>query len=361
VISCEACNPAISTITADPAVIASESTCDMATMTLTGGVIDPPATACPDGSTLEYSTDAGATWSATLPTYDQTTAITVDTRCVCDSDPDDISMIGTVTTTPGSCMGDDVTLEITDPCNCDLGEDLDGNPANGNELAQETITIIPGMAPFTTTSITGLLDAAGNPLSSADVDALIMGPDGAGNYTITAYVMADGSMPYTLDIQDANTSTASITGGQSDCGCAIMVDCEIVLEIGYICDDMGDDDLSNDVLGSVEVLIMANNPGASGMWQLCDENEPPNIIATGAYGDLIMIDVLPADLENDVYIVKDMDNPACLHEITFDYDCTLQIPTLSQWGLITLALLLMVMGSLKMGFNSISFQRARKK
>jgi len=37
-----------------------------------------------------------------------------------------------------------------------------------------------------------------------------------------------------------------------------------------------------------------------------------------------------------------------------------QVPTLSQWGLISLALLLMIMGSLKLGFSSIAFQTTRK-
>ncbi len=101
---CPACDPLVSTTTAPPAVVASESTCEADGMTLSGGVIDPPATACPTGSTLEYSIDAGTTWSTTLPTYDQTTAVTVDTRCVCDSDATDISATASVTTVPGMCM-----------------------------------------------------------------------------------------------------------------------------------------------------------------------------------------------------------------------------------------------------------------
>jgi len=55
------------------------------------------------------------------------------------------------------------------------------------------------------------------------------------------------------------------------------------------------------------------------------------------------------------------DDPTCT--FTLDYtvpDCTVQIPTLSQWSLITLALLLMIIGSLKLGFSSKTFKPIRK-
>ena len=123
---CPACDPLVSTTTAPPAVVTSESTCEADGVTLSGGVIDVPATACPTGSTLEYSIDAGATWSTTLPTYDQMTAVTVDTRCVCDSDATDISVIASVTTVPGMCM--------TAVCEADAPE-LD--PATGDCAADD--------------------------------------------------------------------------------------------------------------------------------------------------------------------------------------------------------------------------------
>ncbi len=101
--ACVTCDPNLATSTAPAAVIDSESTCEMDGMTLSGGMISAPATACPTGSTLEYSIDNGMSWSAMLPAYDQMTSITVLTRCVCDSDMSVVSMNGTVTTTPGTC------------------------------------------------------------------------------------------------------------------------------------------------------------------------------------------------------------------------------------------------------------------
>ncbi|MFK7932611.1 MAG: hypothetical protein AB8G22_03820, partial [Saprospiraceae bacterium] len=74
-----------------------------------GGYFTAPTTACPDGSTLEYSTN-NSTWETTLPTYNQTTEMTVYTRCNCDGDTDVSSMTSQVTTVPGPCA---------DPCASD--------------------------------------------------------------------------------------------------------------------------------------------------------------------------------------------------------------------------------------------------
>ncbi len=89
------------TAAAPPAIVSSESSCTGCA--LSGGVIAPPATACPTGSTLEYSTDAGSNWSTTLPTYNQTTAVTVLTRCNCNADTNTSSPTSSVTTVPGVC------------------------------------------------------------------------------------------------------------------------------------------------------------------------------------------------------------------------------------------------------------------
>jgi len=102
---CAMCDPAIAAATAPAATVPSESTCEADNVTLSGGVIAAPAGTCPTGSTLEYSTDGGATWSTTLPTYNQTTAVTVDTRCVCDIDATIVSATASATTIPGECTG----------------------------------------------------------------------------------------------------------------------------------------------------------------------------------------------------------------------------------------------------------------
>ncbi|HPI09193.1 MAG TPA: hypothetical protein PLM41_22525, partial [Saprospiraceae bacterium] len=74
--------------------------------TLTTGIITAPAGApCPDGSTLQYSTDGGTTWINTLPVYNQSgPAQTIQTRCNCLSDPLVSSPpSASITTVPGVC------------------------------------------------------------------------------------------------------------------------------------------------------------------------------------------------------------------------------------------------------------------
>jgi len=80
-----------------------ESTCIEFEGTPSGGELTAPTTACPEESSLRYSIDGGVTWTETLPTYDQTTAITIDTRCECDQDATVVSPTSSVTTVPGEC------------------------------------------------------------------------------------------------------------------------------------------------------------------------------------------------------------------------------------------------------------------
>ena len=71
-----------------------------------GGVIYAPATACPAGSVMQYSTDEGANWSNTLPVYKQKKKMTIITRCSCEADDSVFSPSSApVTTNPGNCDG----------------------------------------------------------------------------------------------------------------------------------------------------------------------------------------------------------------------------------------------------------------
>jgi hypothetical protein len=86
---------------APPAVIGSESTCSGCG--LGDGVINPPATACPMGTVVKYSTDNGDTWSNIPPIYNQTSPLTILTRCECFIDETVVSPTSSITTTPGIC------------------------------------------------------------------------------------------------------------------------------------------------------------------------------------------------------------------------------------------------------------------
>ncbi len=73
--------------------------------TLTNGSITAPANACPAGSSIEYSTNNGVSWSATLPVYNQNTPVSTRTRCKCLSDTSVVSAASVaVTTSPATCQ-----------------------------------------------------------------------------------------------------------------------------------------------------------------------------------------------------------------------------------------------------------------
>ena len=85
-------------------VIDAESTCSVPEPQggmLAGGSLSVPITSCPIGSSLEYSIGNG--WSNALPTYNQTSSMTMFTRCVCDTDSNTTSNNASITTTPGVC------------------------------------------------------------------------------------------------------------------------------------------------------------------------------------------------------------------------------------------------------------------
>ncbi|MBK8472460.1 MAG: PKD domain-containing protein [Sphingobacteriales bacterium] len=102
---------------APAATVGSQSTCS--NCALSGGTLAAPSGTCPTGSTLQYSTDGGTSWTATLPTYNQTTAMTILTRCNCNSDTNQSSPTSSVTTVPGVCTPVTATISGTATA-CDM-------------------------------------------------------------------------------------------------------------------------------------------------------------------------------------------------------------------------------------------------
>ncbi len=79
------------------------STCQ-AGCTVGGGLINPPASGCPTGATLQYSVDGGS-WTTTLPAYAQTGQVqSIQTRCLCDLDGFTVGPPSSaISTIPGNC------------------------------------------------------------------------------------------------------------------------------------------------------------------------------------------------------------------------------------------------------------------
>jgi hypothetical protein len=115
----EATNPTVCntcpTLSAAPGEVQISNSACVAGCTVSNGTISAPASGCPSGSTIQYSVDGGA-WTTTLPTYNQSTAQTIKTRCQCDIDSNELSPESTgVTTVLGSCTTPGApTLTITD-------------------------------------------------------------------------------------------------------------------------------------------------------------------------------------------------------------------------------------------------------
>jgi len=105
----------------------------------------------------------------------------------------------------------DIPFLVEEPCDCSSGLDLDGDGMN--EYALQVITISGGLPDYAPTEVTNLYDNTGTLLTPAAARPLIMGPDASGNYTMTAYVLADGTETYDFTVIDINGFTGSITGG----------------------------------------------------------------------------------------------------------------------------------------------------
>ncbi|HRN33762.1 MAG TPA: lamin tail domain-containing protein [Saprospiraceae bacterium] len=169
--------------------------------TVSGGSISAPMSGCPAGSTLQYSTDNGSTWSATIPTYNQTgPAQTIITRCNCDSDNGQSSPSSAgVTTVPGTC---------TTP-------------------ATPTITIVDNVCPSTTGTISATGCGAGTTLEWAT------NPSGPWSTITPAYTETSFTV-YARCIDDVTGcvgSVASATTAPTDCSGG---DCSAIFISEYI-------------------------------------------------------------------------------------------------------------------------------
>ncbi len=85
-----------------PVIQIVNSTCAAGQTVPSGGRLVTP-NGCVPGTTLQFSTDNGANWNPTLPAYNQTTVMTVLTRCNCNADNGISSQSATAATTPGAC------------------------------------------------------------------------------------------------------------------------------------------------------------------------------------------------------------------------------------------------------------------
>jgi surface protein len=95
--------PALGGVTPNAVTITSESSCNTHGGTPSGGVLSAATNNCPTGSSMKYSTNGGATWSSSVPTYNQSSSLSVLTVCECNTDANTKSPTTSLSTSPESC------------------------------------------------------------------------------------------------------------------------------------------------------------------------------------------------------------------------------------------------------------------
>jgi len=149
-----------------------------------------------------------------------------------------------------------------------------------------------------------------------------------------------------------DTETAACTGmmmATAPAPCSNTV-CNITVVISnYACDNGGTDNDPSDDMISFDYTVL-DVAGIGTTWS-SDQGD-----AGVAYGTIVSVGPVPADGTTWVINATEDGDPACIDDATVILnDCAVpEIPTLSEWGLITLALLLMTLGAVKMAVGSVA-------
>ena len=336
-------------ISAPQVVVVSESTCFIFGGTPTGGVLEVPTTDCPAGSTLKYSLDED-TYSTSLPQYDQDSSIMVFTRCDCDEGAD-MSPTSVVSTMPGMC-----------PMCPDLSAVTPSLPI----VTESTCNMIMGMP------MGGMLEPptdTGCPAGSTSqysVDGIVFSPmlptyDQINPITLTTKCVCDndnntfsdistvttmpGECPRQLTFNSVNTlmfaDPCSCVDPRNclDGGVAYFHDTLIVTAGGAtgltIAAAVGAVDFFIDVpcFGAGFTLIppgtiIPETPAGSGMYKI-EFWRPSGAIPVLSVVEGALITPVPSDIFE----------PVCITEVCFP-----PVPTMGEWGLICLSLLLLIVG-----------------
>jgi len=149
---------------------------------------------------------------------------------------------------------------------------------------------------------------------------------------------------------DGCTPAQDVTGAPC-MGCAVAV-CDISVDItNVVCDQGADPEDPADDTITFDVTVTDN--GGTGTTWSSDNGD-----VGAAYGVAVPVGPLPADGSTFTIIVNDDADMMCTDTkglvLTDCATSPTDIPTLSEWGLITLALLLMTFGSVKMAVGSVA-------
>jgi len=266
----------------------------------------------------------------------------------------------TLTATSTTACTGCTTIDITDPCSCDAGIDICGGTistppgnidvngdniitGNGIDLVADVIeiTVNPPVAGQTymigtTTGDAGLaLDCSGTPLPEGT--AMTETAPGSGVYQLIVYYPADGTGFGTINFTSNTGSPQSITSAAPTyppCECEVI--CGITVMVDNMCDDKGTDDEGDDEV-TFFVTVLSNGDPLATTWE-------DGTLTGQAYDVAVMYGPLPADDTQFLLTITDETNPICTLTVNEIKDCsTLEnIPTVGEWGLIILGLLMSI-------------------
>jgi len=247
------------------------------------------------------------------------------------TDVDDMVCVAMMmATAPATCSGDVICQDEI------MGTVI---PPAGCSVAGITVTIYDDMGNVVTTLTTdanGVYDSSPTTYPCGDYTAELT----AG--LPTCYTDANGETgpkPFMVDNDDSNSDT---DGTDFEPGEPPV--CSISVEVSEIlCDNNNTPQVGDDDVVTIIVTITSTGPWTAGDGTI------------GVNGDTYSF---PATLANDVITMMFSVNGETGCETTFSMivgDCDVPaIPTLSQWGLIVLALLMMCFGAVRMSSNTAS-------
>jgi len=279
------------------------------------------------------------------------------------TDPLMCSTLSATATACAGCGGDEPEITITDPCDCASADniDLDGDGAIDLVADEITITGPPGDTwCISANPMPAAQDMAGTDLAVDGSVCAVEGPDGV--YTLTIYHPADGTGYGPLTFSSGSGLPDQSIGNADGCDCQVA--CEIAVEIILIdCDQNGTPEDPTDDIGTYDIVIAGTNTSGSYDVGVVWNDASTGGSVTGTSTTTITV-TTPAvtdgsQLGSFSVTVSDADGSGCMGEIPGNFvGCaTPAIPTLSQWGLMILALLMMTFGALKIGSVRLSSVR----
>ena len=361
------CPEGLASLTA-PAVGVNNNVCPS-----TIGTIATPTTCCPDGSTIEYSTNSGTSWSTTLPTYDASTTQTILSRCKCDADASVVSQNGSATTSPNACTSitANASTPMCDGANATFEVTFTGNGSGTVEVVEQTIgsgtvevveigsgTIVSGTIEAATQVSFGSSTVLGSGTTSP-ITVTIPGPTTAGTKNLVVRY-ADNSASTTISVNcpECRPGLIAASGNELMFGDPCFCDNPRNCNVGGV-------DYFHDTLtvtaGGVTGLTITAAAGATGFFTSVDcFGGSTDLITAGTVipespagsGEYKLEFWRPSGVTPTLSVTESGTTTA-VPAATFQPVCTTAacaptppIPTMSEWGLMIFGLLVLNLGVL---------------